>query len=161
MGDGLLVLALGERVHGPEPFATALEALQPRRELVPLLFAKTIGRGLDREPQAPCQIRKLTADGGLAVPDLGDADLFMGERLSGLAQLRLQLVLACRELTELRGHALPHRLVRGQLLFERLTAGGDGGARLRDRGDQPLGRGHEGAVVDGQRLEPAPARGAL
>src|SRR5690606_24891861 len=87
----LLVLALGERVHGAQRLAAARQALELTLDLLALLVAERLGDRLDLAPQRLGDTRQLHARLVAAVGEVRDLHLGLGDRLPGGAQPGLDL----------------------------------------------------------------------
>ena len=73
--ERLLVLALGERVDGPELLAPAREALELGLDLGPLLVAERLLGGPELAAEGRAQLRQLRRGLGTAVAEVGEPDL--------------------------------------------------------------------------------------
>ena len=100
--ERLLVLALGERVDRAELLAPAREALElaPRSRARSSSPSASLG-GAELAPERRGDPLELGGGLGAAVAEVGDADLGLGDRLAGGAQLRLQLGLLARARAQL------------------------------------------------------------
>src|SRR5204862_3409046 len=95
--DGLLILALGERVDRADPLAAALQALEAQLDLLALIARQRLVWRLGAEPaRDPRQVGRRRL---LAIPDLRHPHLFLGEKLGRLTQAGLEVVLGLRELS--------------------------------------------------------------
>ena len=108
--DRLLVLVLGQRVHGADALAPALEPLEARLDLDPLLLGQR-ALILDLAAEALRDARQLSRRRGLTVADLGHTHLLLRQRLGGLAQPRLKLVFGLGQSAKLGRLLLSNRLV--------------------------------------------------
>ena len=159
MRDRLLVLVLRERVDRAELLAAALQALDAALQICALGLGERLGGRLGLEAQALGEPLELGAGVAGGVARLLGADLAAGHGLAALLQARVHLRLAGGARAQLAGQLLAGGAVGLQLGAERLGPGGDRGARLLERGREPLrGRAQLRVTREARLVELDPAR---